>query len=349
MRSSAPGTVAQLMLWTLRDFLREPATLFWTIGFPVLMTLTLGQISGHSHGLRANVAVLYASPAEQAQAQAWLKGPAAAGAEGIQWKAVAEADLPRALATGEVRLGVLRPWDPPHRSWRFDPANQSALLAYHTLRDLLDRRPADTEPLTVPGSRYVDFLLPGLLALGLVNSCLWGIGWNLIEMREKRLLRLMLATPMSPGAFFGAQFAGRLLTALFEITVLLAFSRWLFGVRVLGSTSALAALWFSGMAAFFGLAVLVGCRTDRASVGQGLINAVTIPMFVISGVFFGLDNFPPSLQAAFRWFPPTLLVDATRTVMSGGGGWADVAVPMGALLGMGTACYLLGRRFFRFY
>jgi ABC-type multidrug transport system permease subunit len=346
MRGRIPDTITQLMLWTLRDFLREPATLFWTVGFPILMTLTLGQITGRIHDLRANVAVL-AAPGEEAQAEAWMRG--APGGDKIRWTLMKEEALPRALATGAVRLGVERPWDPAQRRWRFDPANQAALLAYHTLRDLLDKRPDDTVPVQVPGGRYIDFLLPGLLALGLVNACLWGIGWNLVEMREKRLLRLMLATPLSPGAFFGALFMGRLILSLGEMAVLLAFSRLLFGIHVLGSYGALAALWLSGMAAFFGLGVLVGCRTDRPSVGQGLVNAVTIPVFVISGVFFGLDNFPPGLQTVFRAFPPTLLVDATRTVISAGGGWGDVEVPIAALLGMGLVCFSLGRRWFRFY
>ncbi|MGH7442385.1 MAG: ABC transporter permease, partial [bacterium] len=194
-----------------------------------------------------------------------------------------------------------------------------------------------------------DFLLPGLLALGLVNACLWGVGWHLVELREKRLLRLMLATPLSPEAFFGALFLGRLLLSLLEMAVLLVFCRLLFGIQVQGSYAALVALWLAGSAAFLGLAVLVGCRTDRASVGQGLINAVTLPVFLISGVFFSLDNFPPTLRAIFHAFPPTLLVDATRAVMSAGGDWHAVALPSAALLAMGALCYGLGRRFFRFY
>ena len=347
MRSRVPDTLIQLMLWTLRDFIRGPATLFWTVGFPILMTLTLGQITSHSRELRANVAVLADSPADEAAARDFMRAWPAG--DGIQWTLLSGGALPKALAVGTVRLGVERPWDPAHRLWRFDPANQSALLAYHELRDRLEKRPDDTQAVKAPGGRYIDFLLPGLLALGLVNACLWGVGWNLVEMREKRLLRLMLATPLSPGTFFGALFAGRLLLALGEMAILLAFSRWLFGIQVLGSYGALIALWISGLAAFFGVAVLVGCRTDRSSVGQGLINAVTMPMFVISGVFFGLDNFPPHLQAVFRSFPPTLLVDATRTVISAGGGWPDVAGPIAALLAMGAVCFLLGRRLFRFY
>jgi ABC-type multidrug transport system permease subunit len=188
-----------------------------------------------------------------------------------------------------------------------------------------------------------------MLAMGLVSSCLWGVGWNLVELRQKKLLRLMLASPLRPRSFFASLYLGRLLMAVAEVGSLLGFSRLLFGVKVLGSPWALALLWICGLLAFFGVAVLVACRTARPAVGQGLINAVTLPMFVVSGVFFGLDNFSPVLQKIFRLFPPTLLVDATRQVMSAGAGLADVAPACLALGGMGLLCFGLGYKLFRFY
>jgi ABC-2 type transport system permease protein len=339
-------TLRQLLLWTFRDFLREPAALFWTLGFPIIMTLTLGQMTTHAHELHASVAVL-ASAADTQKAQAWAAQ--APDHEHVQWKVMPPEALARALSTGSVRLGLENAWDPAGRQWRFDPADQQALLAYHQLRDALEARPKDTQPLQVPGTRYVDFLLPGLLALGLVNSCLWGIGWNLIEMREKRLLRLMLATPLRPEAFFASLFLGRLILAVAETGVLLAFCVFVFHVQIQGSLGALLGLWVCALAGFFGLGMLVGSRTDRASVGQGLINAVTLPVFLISGVFFSLDNFPPWLGRIFHCFPPTLLVDATRAVINTGAGWSEVAGPCLALLGMGLLCYLPARRWFKFY
>jgi ABC-type multidrug transport system permease subunit len=292
------------------------------------------------------VAVL-APAADTQKAEAWAaQAPDHAH---IQWKVMLPDALPRALSTGAVRLGLENAWDPAGRRWRFDPADQQALLAYHQLRDALEAHPKDTLPLQVPGTRYVDFLLPGLLALGLVNSCLWGIGWNLIEMREKRLMRLMLATPLQPGVFFASLFLGRLILAVAETGVLLAFCVFVFHVQIQGSLGALLALWVCGLAAFFGLGVAVGSRTDKSSVGMGMINAVTLPVYLISGVFFSLDNFPGWLGRIFHCFPPTLLVDATRSVINAGAGWSDVAWPCLALLGMGLACYLPARRWFKFY
>ena len=154
-----------------------------------------------------------------------------------------------------------------------------------------------------------------------------------------RLCRLILARLI----------LGRLILAVAETGVLLTFCVLIFHVRVQGSLAALLGLWVCGLAGFFGLGVLVGSRTDRASIGQGLINAVTLPVFLISGVFFSLDNFPPWLASLCRAFPPTLLVDATRAVINTGAGWREVAGPCLALLGMGLGCYLPARRWFRFY
>jgi ABC-2 type transport system permease protein len=340
------SAVGQLLLWTLRDFTREPAVLFWTLGFPILMTFTLGQMASKPREWRANVAVL-ADASEVMQAQSWV-ATAPLQAQ-VTYTVMDPADLPHALATGKVRLGLAKPWDDASRSFRFDPANQDALLCYHRLRDAITGARDEAEPLKVPGARYVDFLLPGLMALGVVSSCLWGIGWNLVEMRQKKLLRLMLASPLKPGTYFAALYLGRLITGAGELLILLLFSRILFHVTVQGSILALAALWVCGIGAFFGLAVLVASRTARSAVGQGLINAVTLPMFVVGGVFFSLDNFSPTLQKIFHAFPPTLMVDATRQVMSAGAGLAEVAPACLALGAMGLACFALGYKLFRFY
>ena len=159
----------------------------------------------------------------------------------------------------------------------------------------------------------------------------------------------MMATPLTPAAFFGGLFLSRLLLAVAEAGILLTFAHWLFDVRISGSWAAFAALQLSGVAGFFGLAVLAASRTDKASVGQGLINLVTLPMFVIGGVFFGLDGFPRPLQALFHSFPPTLLVDATRQVVNTSAGAAEVAWPCLALLGMGGLCFAAGAKIFRYY
>jgi ABC-2 type transport system permease protein len=340
------SAIGQLLLWTLRDFTREPAVLFWTLGFPMITTLVLGQMASKPHDWRASVAVL--APAEEAsQAQAWAAQ--APLRDRVSYTVMAPEALPQALATGKVTLGLERPWDADARRYHFDAANQDALLTYHRLREAYDGRPDQSVPLTLPGSRYVDFLLPGMLALGLVSSCLWGIGWNLIEMRQKKLLRLMLASPLKPRTFFFSLFLGRAITAVGEMAILLSFSAWLFDIHVQGSLLALGLLWLCGLGAFFGLAVLMGSRTARSAVGQGLINAVTLPMFIVSGVFFSLDKFPPWLQKIFHAFPPTLMVDATRQVINTGAGLSAVGPACLALGAMGLVCFGLGYKSFRFY
>jgi len=138
-------------------------TLFWAVGFPILMTLVLGQITGQSPKLRASVAVLASTPADAAAASAWIR--TAPDQDDVHWKLMSEEALRKALAVGTVLLGVERPWAPAQRRWRFDPANTRALAAYHALRDMLDGHPM-TAAVDRARGRYIDFLLPGLLALG---------------------------------------------------------------------------------------------------------------------------------------------------------------------------------------
>jgi len=160
----------------------------------------------------------------------------------------------------------------------------------------------------------------------------------------------MLATPLRPGAFFGALFAARLILSVLEMVLLLGSSRLLFHIRVQGSYGALAFLWLSGSAAFFGLAVLIGSRTDRFQRGPGAHqrrHPAGLSWFV--GSFSGWIISRPICREYSGPFLRPSWWTALRNVISAGGGWSDVAAPRRALLAMGGASYLLGRRLFRFY
>src|SRR5262245_2401681 len=150
------SSIGQLLLWSFRDFVREPAVLFWALGFPILITLTLGQVMSKPRDWRASVAVL-AEPGERESAELWLK--TAPLKEKVTYVLMAPQELPRALATGQVRLGLEAPWG--QRRFHYDPANQDAQLAYYRLQAAFNGTRDESEPLQVPGTRYVDFLLPG--------------------------------------------------------------------------------------------------------------------------------------------------------------------------------------------
>ncbi len=332
-----------------REHLREPAIIFWSLGFPIISVALLGQMGAGASKSMASIAVV-ATQSQQAKATLWAQ-QAPTGDGRFRFQVMAADEALRSLARGRSRLILDQAWDDLARVGRFDPADKEAELAWRRLDSVLrggklaDGWIAETRA----GGRYVDFLLPGLIAFGLVSSCLWGVGWTLVEYRQRKFLRRVMATPMPPLSLFGGLFAARVLLAGMEALTLATFGALAYGVRPSGSLAALLVTLLCGLYAFFGLAVLMASRTERSQVGQGLINAVTLPCFVLCGVYFSLDAYPSWLQSLCRLLPPTMLVDTVREIYNAGAGWAQIGVPCAALLAMGTVCLGLGVRFFRYY
>ena len=239
-------------------------------------------------------------------------------------------------------------------TYYFDPLNTEAMSVYQALEISFSRGRAkgwksQVSRIDVPGSRYIDFLIPGLLALSVMNSCLWGVSWSLIELRMKKLLRSMIASSMNRALFLVSFFFTRLIIMTVEAAILAAFAYFYFGLKMQGSLPGFVTVVISGLFAFWGIAVLLAARAANSQVGNGLINAVTMPMMILSGVFFSYHNFPDIIVPVVQMLPLTLLADAIRSVYIEGAGFFDVLRPSGILVGIGGVCALLGARFFRWY
>jgi ABC-type multidrug transport system permease subunit len=210
-----------------------------------------------------------------------------------------------------------------------------------------DPTPVREAPVTEPGSRYVDFLLPGLIGLNIMSSGMWGIGWVIVETRQKKLLKRMIATPMRRGEFLLAFVLMRLLFLALEFPVLLLFGRLAFGVPLRGSLWTLGLLALLGALAFAGLGLLVASRARNTQTVNGLINLVMMPMFLLSGVFFSASHFPDAMQPFIRALPLTALNDSLRAVMIEGAGLLAVAPQALLLAAMGAVSFAAALRIFR--
>jgi ABC-2 type transport system permease protein len=338
----------QLTLARLRGFFREPSTVFWSFGFPVLLTVALGVAFRSRPPEPVRVGVEAGAPGAQAAEDVRA---ALAARPDVAVRVLAPADARVALRTGRVALVVV-PGDPP--TYRLDPTRPESRLARAVADDLLQRAAGRhdalgprEEPVTEPGARYVDFLVPGLLGMNLMSSGMWGIGWVIVELRSKKLLKRMVATPMRRGDFLLSFVAMRLFFLVIEVPIFLAFAVLAFGVPVRGPAVALIAMAALGALAFSGLGLLVACRASNTQTVSGLINLVMMPMFVLSGVFFSAENFPEAMQPAIRALPLTALNDGLRAVMNEGAGLLAVA-PQAALLGgVAAVSFALALRFFR--
>jgi ABC-type multidrug transport system permease subunit len=337
------SALVELILARFRLFVREPSAMFWTFGFPVVLAVALGVAFRNRPPEPVRVAVEDGPGAAQTVAALTSDQVKAT----IEDSASARADL----RVGKVTLVVV-PGEP--RSYRYDETRPQARLTRLLVDDQLQRAegrrdvtPVTDEHVTEPGARYIDFLVPGLLGMTLMSSSMWGIGYVIVEMRTKKLIKRMLATPMRRGDFLFSFVVMRALFVLLEAPVIVGFGWLAFGVRVTGSTPLLLGISMLGALAFAGLGLLVSCRAENTQTVGGLMNLVMMPMFVGSGVFFSSGNFPESVQPVLRVLPLTALNDALRAVVNEGAGVRAIAPQLLALSVCGVVSFAGALRLFR--
>jgi ABC-type multidrug transport system permease subunit len=248
---------------------------------------------------------------------------------GVHAAILAPAEAAEQLRTGKVALVVV-PGTP--RIYRFDPTRPESRLARAVIDDILQRSdgrgdptPVRDAPVTAPGSRYIDFLLPGLIGSNLMSGGMWGIGYVIVQMRTRKLIKRLIATPMRRTHFLASFLVVRAGTMPLELVILIAFGKLAFDVGVRGSLALVVAVAMLGSLAFAGLGLLVASRAKNTQTVSGLMNLVMMPMYVCSGVFFSAAHFPDVMQPLIQALPLTALNDALRAVMIDGAGTLGIA------------------------
>lgn len=342
--SGARHPLLELTLARFREFLREPEAVFWVFMFPVIMTCALG-IAFRSRGEEPVIAGVV----EQAGADAIAGALHDQG--GFTVRRIAPGDVDRAVRDGRAPV-VIVPGDPP--TYRFDQAradSQVARLAVdRALQRAAGRSDAFTpveEPVQNVGSRYIDWLVPGLLGMNIMSTGLWGVGFSIVQARTKKLLKRLVATPMSKAHYLMSHVFSRLLFLALEVMVIVGFAWLFFDVRVHGALWALAALALLGALSFGGLGLLLASRARTIEAVSGLMNLVMLPMWVLSGVFFASTNFPEAMQPFIKVLPLTALNDALRAIVNEGRTMATVATEIAILATWGVVSFVTSLRWFR--
>lgn len=335
--------LVQLTLVRIREYTREPEALFWVFAFPVLMTLALG-IAFRSSNAAVRVGV-DGGPGADTVAMVLARTP------GFEVRPLEPNRTEAALRDGEVHIVVV-PGDPP--VYRYDPTRTESRLARLAVDEVLQRAAGRTDRWTAadrlvvtPGSRYIDWLVPGLLGMNVMSTSLWGISFSIVTARTRRLLKRLVATPMRRRDFLVSQLAGRLVFLGFEVGVILAFAWLMFGVGVRGSVVLVLALTLLGALSSAGLALLVAARARTVEAVSGLLNVVMLPMWVLSGVFFSTANFPSAMRPLIKALPLTALNDALRLVMLEGATAGAVTLEAGILTAWAIVTFGLALRWFR--
>jgi ABC-type multidrug transport system permease subunit len=326
-------------------FVREPEAVFWVFVFPLVLAGVLGFAFRRGAIPPSRVRVLAGSGAEEL---------VRALSEEPHLEAALEpdrAEAERALRRAAIDA-LVEPGEPPRL--RFDPTRPEASTAQLRLERALLRRAGRfdeialaREPLQVPGSRYVDFLFPGLLGMNLMSTGLWGIGFAIAEIRQRKVLKRLLVTPMRRSSFFLSFFLSRATFLVLELAVLVPFGLWVLGVPFHGSLASFALVALCGAAAFAGVGLLVAARPRTIQGVSGLLNLVMLPMWLGSGVFFSYERFPGLVQPLLRALPLTQLNDALRAVVLDGRTALDVLPTLTALAAWGVLSFALALRLFR--
>ncbi len=333
-----------LTLWRVREFTREPEALFWVFAFPILLAFALG-VAFKGRGpeiIRVAVEDGAGAPATaEALRQSARLGPVI----------LDSAEAHNQLRTGKVAL-VVRPGDPV--LLRYDSTRSESEMARmvvgDALQDAAGRREARVianEPVTEPGARYIDFLIPGLLGLNIMGTGMWGVGFGIVKNRSQKLLKRFMASPMRRSQYLLSYVLARLVFLGLEVAAVLLFGHLVFGVPLRGSVVSLSIIVVLGAMTFAGLGLLVASRSKTIEGVSGLMNLVMVPMWIFSGVFFAYSHFPEAVQLVARALPLTALNDALRAVLLDGASLAATAGLLAVLLFWASAGFGVALKIFR--
>ena len=336
------GALAQLTLLRYREFVREPEALFWALVFPVLLTTGLGVAFRNQPEPLVRVAAT--TPALAAA----LSGEPRLAVE-LADPAASRDKLRRGVVSLVVEAGA-----GDGVSYVYDDTNPDGRLARARTDHALQRAHGRVDPVATadtrwhePGSRYIDFLVPGLVGMGIMGNAIWGLGFAIVDARRRHLMKRIVATPMRPRDYLLSFLLWRLILLVFEVGIPIGFGMLVFGVPMRGSAVEFACFCVLGSLAFSAIGLLVASRARTIEAVSGIMTLVMMPMWIVSGVFFSAQRFPDAIQPVIRVLPLTALNDALRANMLQGAP-VSALVPQAAAL---TICLVVGfalaMRFFR--
>lgn len=346
--SESRSALVELVLVRMREFTREPEAVFWTFVFPLLLAAGLGIAFRSRPPETVRIAIVTSAPGAE-QTAAALRASKGLIVELLPDDSTAV----RALQAATVALVVVND-AAGGVEFRFDPSRPDARSARALANDQLQRASGRNDPVAVRdaavsarGSRYIDFLIPGLLAMNIMGSGIWSIAFSIVTARNKKLLKRLVATPMSRGQYLLSFLLSRLVFLVAEVVVLVGFGALVFGVPVRGSWVTLAVICLLSALAFSAVGLLVSSRAKTVEAVSGLANLVMLPMWIFSGIFFSSSNFPTAFQPVIRALPLTATADALRATMLQGAPLTALGGQLTVIVIVLVGAFVVALRIFR--
>ncbi len=260
----------------------------------------------------------------------------------------------RGAAHGKVAL-LAEPGADGAVVYRYDDTNPEGRTARMLADRAVQRAAGRVDPVAAsdrlmrePGSRYIDFLIPGLLGMNLMGSAIWGMGFAIVDARRRKLMKRLIATPMPRHYYLLSFLLSRLVMLVIEVGFLLGFGVFVFqgaDARLAGGSGAAVRVCTS--LSFGALGLLIASRARTIEAASGLMNLVMMPMWIVSGVFFSAQRFPDMLQPVIKALPLTAAIDALRANMLQGAGLAQLAPQLVVLVVWLVVCFPLALKLFR--
>ena len=336
----------QLVSVRFKEYTREPEALFWSFGFPILLAIGLGIAFRAKPADVVHVAVVAGSPQATSIAAALKKDSSLA----VESMALDSAEV--ALRSGRVAV-VVQAGD-SGVTYEYDDTRPDARTARLMVDDDVQRGAGRNDLVSKSerhvreaGSRYIDFVVPGLLGMTIMGGGIWGLGFSIVDQRRRNLLKRLVATPMSRAQYLGSYVISRLVLLAIEGVVLLGFSLLLFGIPLRGGLGVVTLIVVVAALAFGGLGLLIAARPTTIEGVSGLMNLTMLPMWVLSGVFFSSENFPRVVQPFIKALPLTATNDALRASMLRGVGLSGVWPQLAILVAWMLVCFAIALRIFR--
>ena len=348
------SSLAQLTLVRFREFIRQPEAVFWTFVFPILLAVGLGLAFRSRAPDQVKLAII-SSESTAGAAQQIRK--ALSGDSSLSVQMLDDSGAARALRTGKIALVVV----PASSSladgsveYVYDAEREESRNARLLVDNALQSGAGRSNPvriaerrITEKGSRYIDFVIPGLLGMNLMGSGIWGIGFAIVDSRGKRLLKRLMATPMSRSEFLMSFLLSRLFFLVLEVVTLVGFGALVFGVPLRGSLVELGIISLVSALAFGALGLLIAARAKTVEGVSGLMNFVMLPMWIFSGVFFSSANFPDVVQPVIKALPLTAVNDALRANMLEGTSITGLGLEMLVITVWLLGSFVLALKLFR--
>jgi ABC-2 type transport system permease protein len=342
MSNMADHPLTQLTLVRVREFLREPEALFWSLAFPILLAAGLGIAFRNRPPEVLKIAAVPTELAASLRREPMLDVQALSLDEGE-----------RALRIGQVALLAERTAD-GSVTYHYDDTNPEGRTA-RMLADAAVQRAAGRQdpvaaadqPMREAGSRYIDFLIPGLIGMGIMGNSIWGLGFSIVDARRRKLMKRIIATPMPRPYYLLSFLIFRMLLLGVEVGVPVTFGLLAFGVPFRGTLLMLGGLAVLGSLSFSALGLLIASRAKTIEAVSGLMNLVMLPMWVLSGVFFSAQRFPDAVQPIIKALPLTALIDALRATMLQGAGIGQVVRETSTLAAWLVVCFATALKLFR--